>query len=60
MTLRLFLFCSAFLIQRFSCLTSDLCVYMPLRAEGIVCVTEAYVEVCLILCDLDRVRDIQG
>lgn len=51
---------NAFVIQRCSCLTSGLCVYMPLKAERFVWVVRVYVQVCLFLCNLDRVTDIQG
>lgn len=53
-------FCSAFVIQRCSCLTAGLYAYMPLKAERGVRVMEAYVEVGLVLCKLDRVTGIQG
>ena len=55
-----FFFCSAFVIQRCSCLASGLYVCMPLKAGRGMGVMEAYVEVCLVLCNLDRVTDIQG
>lgn len=35
-------------------------VYAPLKAERGGCAVEVYVEVCLVLCNLDRVTDIQG
>lgn len=55
-----FFFPNAFVIQRCSCLTSGLCVYLPLKAERCVWVVEVYVQVCLVLCHLDRVTDTQG